>query len=159
MGPTKALKDKGPKVSASVNRLAKPEKENIVWRGENIHENRAQDPYDDRPERAIRRHEVRETYEQSFRGQLRRVDRTYDTTRNPQSEFYAGLDPRRRQEMADGGLIVEDHQAMANLPRQAIHHEYPRGEFYGTPYIDDLVRGDDPKIDDDGYPLWKSKVY
>jgi hypothetical protein len=159
VGNPKALTDKSPKVSSSVDRLAKPMNQVPVYRGENVHENPAQDPYDDHPERAIRRHEVRETYEQAFRSQLRRVDRNYDTIRNPESEFYAGIDPRRKQEMADGGLIVEDHKEIANLPRQAIHHEYPRGEFYGTPYIDDLVRGDDPKLDDDGYPLWKSGKY
>ncbi len=34
------------------------------------------------------------------------------------------IDPRRMQEYKDGGMIYEDHSAIANLPRKAQHHEY-----------------------------------
>lgn len=42
------------------------------------------------------------------------------------------IDPRRMQEYRDGGMIYEDHNAMANLPRMAQHREYPsRPTIYG----------------------------
>lgn len=42
------------------------------------------------------------------------------------------IDPRRMQEYRDGGMIHEDHTAMANLPRMAQHHEYPsKPTIYG----------------------------
>jgi hypothetical protein len=63
-----------------------------------------------------------------------------ERTRNQASEYYAGVDPRRRREVADGGMVREDQNAMANLPRQAIHCEYPdRFAFRQNPYIDDTV--------------------
>lgn len=61
-------------------------------------------------------------------------------TRDMMSQYYAGVDPRRRREVAEGGMVREDHNAMANLPRQAIHCEYPdRFGFRQNPYIDDTV--------------------
>lgn len=51
-------------------------------------------------------------------------------------EFYGGIDPRRRQEFADGGMIRESRE-MANMPKQAIHCEYPAGQFYENPFIND----------------------
>jgi hypothetical protein len=50
--------------------------------------------------------------------------------------FYTNIDPRRRQEMSDGGIVREDDSAMANLPRQAIHHEYPREGYYSSAVLD-----------------------
>ncbi len=35
-------------------------------------------------------------------------------------------DPRRNQERADFNMLSEDHTAMANLPRRAQHHEFPK---------------------------------
>jgi ferredoxin len=58
---------------------------------------------------------------------------------NPLSDIYAGIDPRRRQEMADSGMIRTDRNAMANCPTQAIHHEWPLVGYYQNPYIDDTV--------------------
>lgn len=40
--------------------------------------------------------------------------------------FWAGVDPRRRIEKAEGGMVQEDPRAMANLSERAIHTEYPR---------------------------------
>lgn len=67
-----------------------------------------------------------------------------------ENEFYAGVDPRRKIELAEGGMVREDRNAMANLPRQAIHCEYPQAPFYNSQYIDDTVRGEDNELDDDG---------
>lgn len=61
---------------------------------------------------------------------------------NPMSDIYGGIDPRRRQEMADSGMIRTDFNAMANCPTQAIHHEWPLVSYYQNPYIDDTVVGD-----------------
>lgn len=55
-------------------------------------------------------------------------------------QYYGGLDPLRKREVADGGMVREDNNAMANLPRQAIHCEYPdRFAFRQSPFIDDTV--------------------
>ncbi len=43
--------------------------------------------------------------------------------------FYRQVDPRRRQEISESRLIREDQKAMANLPRQAIQHEYEQDRF------------------------------
>ncbi|HLT41514.1 MAG TPA: hypothetical protein VKZ95_02330 [Sphingobacteriaceae bacterium] len=51
------------------------------------------------------------------------------------SPFYAGIDPRRRQEMADGGMVKEDPAAMANLSSEFIHAQYPRVPYYSNPFI------------------------
>ncbi len=109
------------------------------------------DQYQDRSqERAIKRHEARELYDKMYRLEQRRDQRAFNRIIDAENEFYAGIDPRRRSEIADGGMVREDHAAMANLSRQAIHCEYPRAGYYATPYIDDARRGVDPENDDDG---------
>lgn len=50
---------------------------------------------------------------------------------------YAGTDYRRRQEIADGNMIQEDQNAMANLPTQARHYEYPKAGYFCNPFFDD----------------------
>ena len=45
-------------------------------------------------------------------------------------------DPRRARERRDSRLINEDHTQMANLPRQAIHHEFPEYSYISSRYID-----------------------
>jgi hypothetical protein len=105
--------------------------------------------YDDRSqERAIRRHEMRDEYIEMYDQEQRRNQRAYARTRNPENEFYAGIDPRRKKEIADGGMIREDHMSMANLPRKAIHCEYPHFPYYATPYNDAIIRGADDIRDD-----------
>lgn len=64
-------------------------------------------------------------------------NRAYDRVEEMYSSFYAGLDPRRRQEAADGGMLKEDTKAMANLSNTAVHREYPPAGYYQSPYIDD----------------------
>ena len=126
-------------------------------RGEEFNEPVSSLRYDYRPEnqytdkaqeRAPRRYEIRDEYDDMFQLEQRRGQRAFARTRDMENEFYAGLDPRRRSEMADGGMVKEDHNAMANLPRQAIHMEYPQAGYYTTPYIDDSVRGSDDELDD-----------
>lgn len=113
-----------------------------------------EDQYSDRSQqRAIRRHEVRNRYVQMYDLEQERSQRAFDRVRDMENEFFAGVDPRRRRELADGGMVREDHVAMANLPRQAIHCEYPQSPFYASPYIADTLRGTDPEIDDDGHSM------
>ena len=84
----------------------------------------------------IGRNKARSQYEKTFHDELLRQDREMYRTEHPSY----GIDPRRRQEMADGGMVREDQQAMANLSNKAIHHEYPKLPFYSTPYVDSLVK-------------------
>jgi len=65
--------------------------------------------------------------------------------------FFANIDPRRRQEVAEGGMLSEDHRAMANLPERAIHMEYPRNirkAQYEIPDVRAFMHGREA-IDDD----------
>ena len=66
-------------------------------------------------------------------------NRAYDRVEEMQSSFYAGLDPRRRQEAADGGMVKEDKAAIANLSEKPVHREYPPAGYYANPYLDDSV--------------------
>ena len=43
--------------------------------------------------------------------------------------FFGAVDPRRRQEKKDSRMIREDRNAVANLPRQAQHHEFNQDTF------------------------------
>lgn len=109
------------------------------------------DQYQDRSqERPIKRREIRQEYDLMYRDAQERDQRAFDLIEQLDGEFWRGVDPRRRQEVADGGLIQEDHTQMANLPRRAIHHEYPKAGYYESPYIDDARRGDNSELDDDG---------
>lgn len=87
--------------------------------------------------RPLGRSESRDEYAHVYQLEREATDRDYMRTRMLQGTFYGGLDPRRRQEIADGGMVRESKEGMANLPRQAIHCEYPAAGFYETPYLDD----------------------
>ena len=67
--------------------------------------------------------------------QLQRLN--FERVMSEASDLYAGIDPRRRREVADSGMVQEDHTKIANLPSRPIHTEYKRFGFYSTPYIDD----------------------
>lgn len=144
--------------------MAKEKKDSYVrakgHRGEDFSEPRREMTYDYMPEsqyearsqeRQKRRDEVRSEYSAMYQLEQRRDQRAFDRTQDMSNEFYAGVDPRRRQEIADGGMIREDHSkgVMANLPRQAQHHEYPQAGYYTTPYLDDIVRGETTEPADD----------
>lgn len=98
-----------------------------------------------KPEVGEYAHQIsRKENESRYEG-LNEIGRVYNAmhierTRNKLSEYYGGVDTRRKREVADGGMIREDNNAMANLPRQAIHCEYPdRFAFQQDPHIDDTV--------------------
>lgn len=89
--------------------------------------------------RAIKRPESRVRYENLEVKGEQYSNRALSRVEEMQSYFYAGLDPRRRQEMADGGMVKEDERAMANLSNTPIHRQYPAYPFYSSPYIDDAT--------------------
>lgn len=137
-------------------------------RGEDFDEPKRNMTYDYMPEaqydagaqeRAKRRDEVRAEYSAMYQLEQRRDQRAFDRTQDMSNEFYAGVDPRRRQEVADGGMIREQHSAMANLPRQAQHHEYPQAGYYSSPYLDDTVRGENANPDDNGLVMERFALY
>jgi hypothetical protein len=66
----------------------------------------------------------------------------YDRVEELYSSFYGGLDPRRKNEMADAGMVKEDRNAMANLSPEPIHQQYPRAGYYSNPYIQDSEQED-----------------
>lgn len=63
-------------------------------------------------------------------------ERAFDAVRDMRSIFYTGIDPRRRQEMADSYMVQEDNNAVANLSEQMIHKEYPRISWKSNPFMD-----------------------
>lgn len=93
-------------------------------------------PVEEQDIKPIGRTIARHRYEETFHDELERQDRKMMQAMRPDY----GIDPRRRQEMADGGMVREDDRAMANLSEKAIHHEYPKLPYYSTPYNDALVK-------------------
>ena len=94
-------------------------------------------------ERAINRREVHKVSTTMYKQEMEEYEHpAYERIENMRSAFYGGIDPRRRQEVSDGGMIEEDPKAMANMPTEAKHHEYPSAGYYTTPYIDDTVDDD-----------------
>lgn len=65
------------------------------------------------------------------------------------AEYYAGVDPRRRQEMMDGMMIKEDHQAIANMPQGVVYRQYPKVGHTLAPYLDDTIQGVDSQMNRD----------
>src|ERR1700687_2312392 len=61
-------------------------------------------------------------------------------------ELYAGMEPRRRQELEDAGMIHEDHSAIANLPQQVMIKPYPKVGPYNPEVLDDTILGVDGQI-------------
>lgn len=68
------------------------------------------------------------------------------------NEFYAGMEPRRRQEMQDAGYIREDNDAVANLPQGVIMRPYAKTGPYMPEGLDDSIDGVDNQMyqDDNG---------
>ena len=83
------------------------------------------------------RKEVRQSTKEWERKQEAYERLNFDRVNDRSSQLYAGIDPRRRREVADSGMVQEDHNAVANLSPIPIHREYTRFGFYSTPYIDD----------------------
>jgi hypothetical protein len=61
--------------------------------------------------------------------------------RHHSGEIYASHDERRKLEARDGGMLSEDHTAIANLPQGVIMREYPKIHGYSPEGLDDTERG------------------
>jgi hypothetical protein len=61
-------------------------------------------------------------------------------------EYYAGEDPRRRQEAMDASMIHEDHQAPANMPQGVIMKPWPKEGGYMPEVLDDTIGGIDKQM-------------
>ncbi len=62
------------------------------------------------------------------------------------SGHYEGMEGRRTQEMEDGGMIREDHSAIANLPQSVMIKPYPKNGPYMPEDLDDTIKGVDHQI-------------
>jgi hypothetical protein len=87
-----------------------------------------------RKSHAYTRPEARSKYEQ-LEKEERRLDELYAHRMNMIAGG-GGVDPRRRKEFADGGMVQEDPRAMANCPTEPIHRELPKNPFYETGPLD-----------------------
>ena len=59
---------------------------------------------------------------------------------------YEGHAGRRKQEMEDGGMIHEDHSAIANLPQEVRITPYPKYGANMPDGLDDTIRGIDNQM-------------
>ena len=66
-----------------------------------------------------------------------------------EAELYAGMEPRRRQELEDSSMIHEDHRAIANLPQEVMIKPYPKTGAYLPEVLNDDVSGVDAQMDYD----------
>ena len=82
-------------------------------------------------------------------GMRKEIHNGHDTKGFQWAEYYAGVDPRRRMEMMDSGMINEDAGAMANLPQHVMIKPYPRAGHTMAPYLDDTIHGVDKQMDYD----------
>ena len=64
-------------------------------------------------------------------------------------EYYAGAEPRRRQEMRDANMIHEDHRSVANLPQYVIQKTYSDAGGYLPEDLDDTIGGVDRQMNYD----------
>lgn len=83
------------------------------------------------------RNNVRSEYRAFAEKNQMRSQMMEDAAGSVYDSFYAGIDPRRRIEMADGGMIEEDQSAMANLPTKGFQRQFPRAGYESNPYIQD----------------------
>lgn len=74
--------------------------------------------------------------------------RHYESVSHLESQdYYSGEKARRRMEMEDGGMIYENHSAVANLPQEVIMRPYPKAGGYLPEDLDDTIRGIDGQMD------------
>lgn len=102
------------------------------------------------PEHSITRNEVEQMYRNFYALDELEEKRSFARVQSVGSQRYGGIDPRRRVEAADAGLIEEDHQAMANLSPNFIHGNFCEyGYTQGSrnidphPYISDVREGNE----------------
>lgn len=57
--------------------------------------------------------------------------------------MYEGSEGRRHQELRDGGIIREDHSAVANLPQDVKYQPWEKSSSYITSDLNDDISGVD----------------
>lgn len=72
--------------------------------------------------------------------------RHHKSQRGVSEGYYSGHADRRHQEMQDGGMIREDHSAIANMPQEVMIKPYPAERDYMPEMIDDTIRGVDAQM-------------
>jgi hypothetical protein len=77
-------------------------------------------------EEAMSRPGSEKEYGEASLYERRMNERAFHRAQQLESFFWKGVDPRRRVEIAEGGMVKEDPRAMANLSESPIHREYPR---------------------------------
>lgn len=74
---------------------------------------------------SFKRSAVEDQYERLNKDERRAQELAHARQRAIRGSFWDEVDPRRRQEWVEGGMVREDNRAMANLPTRFIHEEYP----------------------------------
>jgi hypothetical protein len=69
--------------------------------------------------------------------------------RGPLRGHYEGHDGRRHDEMRDGGMINEDHNAIANMPQHVMIKPWPAGGSYLPEGLDDSISGINRQMEKD----------
>lgn len=65
---------------------------------------------------------------------------------------YAGRLDKEHIEAQDGGMIREDHSAIANLPQNVMIKAYPKPDTYGHYDLDDTIESvDNQRVQDAKY--------
>jgi hypothetical protein len=62
---------------------------------------------------------------------------------------YEGREGRRYEEMLSGGMISEDHSAIANMPQNVMIKPYPKSRHYMGEGLDDTINGIDKQMEED----------
>ena len=114
-----------------------------------MHESRGMKRYESEMEGRSTHHrdEFNDEYKHE-RGSERAPERRFRAS-NMDQGFYAGSEPRRRQEMEDAGMIYEDHNQVANLPQEVMMKPYEKTGPYLPEGLDDTIRGVDHQMDYD----------
>jgi hypothetical protein len=63
-------------------------------------------------------------------------------------DYSSGLSARDRMESEQGGMIRENHKAIANLPQEVMIKPYEKVGPYMPEGINDSIRGADIQMDD-----------
>jgi hypothetical protein len=75
--------------------------------------------------------------------------RHHHSKKHHEQGHYEGHENRRHQEMHDGGMITEDHSAIANMPQEVMIKPYPKARHYMDEGMDDTIRGIDRQMEED----------
>lgn len=66
------------------------------------------------------------------------------------SGAYEGAEKRKSLESADFGMFGENHSSFANMPRELVLKEFPKGGHYSDYGLDDTISNINRQMNDDG---------